>query len=95
MTSSYARDIKPKFRPGDVTCMARAHVKLADATWMCDPASGSGHADHANARRVYAALSAKKMPPDGAWPQDWLDTYRNWMDAGFQPNEFLQKNRHA
>jgi hypothetical protein len=64
MTNSYARDIKPKFRPGDVTCMARAHVKLADATWMC---------------------GAKKMPPDGAWPQDWLDTYRNWMDTGFQP----------
>jgi hypothetical protein len=39
MTGSYARDIKPKFRPGDVTCMARAHIKLADATWMCDPAS--------------------------------------------------------
>jgi hypothetical protein len=52
---------------------------------MCDPASGSGHADHANARRVYAALIAKKMPPDGPWPQDWLDTYRNWMDTGFQP----------
>ena len=54
-------------------------------TDIADPASDSGHADHANARRVYAALSAKKMPPDGAWPQDWLDTYQNWMDTGFQP----------
>jgi hypothetical protein len=27
---SYARDIQPKFRPGDITCMARRHVLLND-----------------------------------------------------------------
>jgi hypothetical protein len=81
---SYARDIKPKIRPGDATCMARHHIKLTDATWMCDAAASFGFADHGNARKVFAELSAKKMPPDGPWPQDWLDTYQNWIDTGFQ-----------
>jgi hypothetical protein len=85
---SFARDILPKFRPLDISCMARRHVKLADATWMCDPAANPSFpdfADHANARRVFAMLSAKAMPPDGPWSQDWLDTYQNWMDTGFLP----------
>ncbi len=82
---SYARDIQPKFRPGDVACMARKRIKLGDATWMCDAAASFGFADHGNARIVFAKLSAKAMPPDGPWPQDWLDTYRNWIDTGFQP----------
>jgi hypothetical protein len=30
-------------------------------------------------------LSAKAMPPDGPWSQDWLDAYQNWMDTGFLP----------
>jgi hypothetical protein len=41
--------------------------------------------DHGNARRVFAALSAGFMPPGNRWPQDWLDTYSNWMTDGFQP----------
>jgi hypothetical protein len=52
---------------------------------MCDPAAGAGFTDHANARRVYAALKGKTMPPDAPWPQDWLDVYQNWIDTGFQP----------
>jgi hypothetical protein len=82
---SYARDIQPKFRPSDISCMARKHIRLNDVTWMCDPAAAADFADHANARRVYAALSGKIMPPDGPWPQDWLETYQNWMNTGFQP----------
>jgi hypothetical protein len=82
---SYGRDIRPKFRPGDITCMIRGHIYLADAAWMCDPAPGAGYADHANARKVYSALKGKTMPPDAPWPQDWLDVYQNWIDTGFQP----------
>jgi hypothetical protein len=82
---SYDADIKPKFRPQDISCMARHHISLGNAAWMCDPAPGAGFDDHANARRVFAALSAGTMPPDGAWQPDWLTTFQNWMDAGFQP----------
>jgi len=82
---SYATDIQPKFRDVDIACMARRHIKLADATWMCDAAPTFDFADHGNARHVYDFLSSKRMPPDGPWPQDWLDTYQNWMTTGFLP----------
>jgi len=52
---------------------------------MCDPTAGAGYADYANARRVFSALSTGKMPPDGAWPQDWLATFQAWIDSGFSP----------
>jgi hypothetical protein len=82
---TFGVDIKPKFRPQDVSCMVRHHISLGDANWMCDPAGGSGYADHSNARRVFSALSKGTMPPDGAWSPDWLTTFQNWMNAGFQP----------
>lgn len=85
MDVSFATHILPKFRPGDIPCMARGQVKLNDAAWMCDPAGAPGYADHANARRVFGALSKGIMPPDGAWSPDWLATYRRWMDSGFHP----------
>jgi hypothetical protein len=85
MDVSFTADILPKFRPGDVSCMARGRVNLGDAAWMCDSAGGAGYADHANARRVFSALSEGKMPPDGRWSSDWLATYQRWMDSGFHP----------
>jgi len=85
MDVSFATHILPKFRPGDVACMARAQVKLNDAAWMCDPAGATGYRDHANARRVFSALSKGIMPPDGPWSPDWIATYQQWMDSGFKP----------
>lgn len=86
VTSSFKQDILPKFRPQDINCMKSHGVLLADPTWMCDPAGdGAGYADHANARRVFAALSEGQMPPDAPWPQNWIVAYTNWMSAGFQP----------
>src|SRR4051794_32275379 len=82
---TYSVDIRPKFRPQDIACMTPKGVHLADPQWMCDPGGGSEFSDHGNARRAYAALSQGFMPPDGAWPQDWLDTYSDWMTGGFQP----------
>jgi hypothetical protein len=52
---------------------------------MCNAVAGSGFDDHGNARRVFAALSAGFMPSGNRWPQDWLDTYSDWMTDGFQP----------
>lgn len=85
MDVSFNSDIRPKFRPGDIACMGRRRVNLSDATWMCDPAAGLGYADHANARRVYSALSKGVMPPDAPWSFEWLATYRSWMEFGFRP----------
>jgi hypothetical protein len=64
--------------------MGSKGIMLSDANWMCDPAAGNGFDDHGNARLVYSALSGGAMPPDGAWSQDWLDTYQRWMNEGFQ-----------
>jgi hypothetical protein len=85
MSPSFATDILPLFRPGDITCMASKGVRLSDALWMCDPTASDGFGDHGNARRVYAALSAGFMPPGHKWSQDHLDTYSTWMTDGFQP----------
>jgi hypothetical protein len=47
MTVSFAADIRPLFREGDIKCMQKAGVKLDDPAWMCVPA---------NARLVYGEL---------------------------------------
>jgi hypothetical protein len=87
MTTTYFQDIKPLFRPQDIACMGPRSVKLDDVTWMCDPTGGHGFDDHANARRVFAALHRGIMPPDDKWSPDWLDTFQSWMTDGFQPGE--------
>jgi hypothetical protein len=83
-TVSFARNILPLFRPGDITCMAAKGVFLGDAQWMCDPAGNHGFDDYGNARRVFAALSSGYMPPGPDWPQERLDIFSNWMTDGFQ-----------
>ncbi|QPF83511.1 hypothetical protein IC762_27970 [Bradyrhizobium genosp. L] len=85
MTTSYGKDILPLFRPGDVHCMDPKGVRLDDAGWMCDPAANDDFSDHANARRVFAALTAGFMPPGHKWSQDTLDIYASWITDGFQP----------
>ena len=73
---TYTHDIRTLFRRQDIDCMAKADVRLADQPWMCDPA---------NAARVYAVLSAGKMPPDGPWPPAQLTLFKAWMDQGCNP----------
>jgi len=85
MALSFATDIRPLFRPGDIGCMAPRGVLLGSAEWMCDPASGNGYADHDNARRVHSALERGVMPPGNSWPQEWLDIFQAWMADGFNP----------
>jgi hypothetical protein len=81
----FASDILPKFRPKDIACMNRKGVKLSDPVWMQNLAGDAKYADHANARLVFEHLQAGDMPPDGAWPADWLTSYQSWMNGGFQP----------
>lgn len=82
---TYANDIRPKLGQGDINCMTPRGYAIGDAKWMCDAAATHGFDDHGNARVVFDALSQGAMPPDGAWPQEWLDTYQCWMTDGFQP----------
>lgn len=73
MATSFAADIRPLFRDGDVTCMKRGKILLDDAAWMCVPA---------NAQLVYTAISTGKMPPDAPWHAEKIATFKAWMDAG-------------
>jgi hypothetical protein len=83
--ASFAHDIAPMFRPGDVACMAPKGVKLSDAGWMTDPAGDDDYPDHAHARMVFDALSQQVMPPDGPWAPAKIAVFQHWMDAGFKP----------
>lgn len=73
MTLSFAKDIRPLFREGDVECMKDVGVPLDDAAWMCVPA---------NAQSVYATVVDGSMPPDEPWPADRVALFKEWMDAG-------------
>ena len=73
MALSFATDIRPLFRDGDVECMKSMGVDLGDPAWMCVAA---------NAREVYGAVSGGTMPPDEPWPADRVALFKQWMDAG-------------
>ncbi len=83
MPTSFAKDVLPLFRVGDIDCMSGFDVQLDAVDWMCDPAASPGFPDHGNARQVFSALSGGTMPPDGAWPSERLAIYQQWMDDGF------------
>jgi hypothetical protein len=90
MTVSFAGDIEPLFRPGDVSCMDRWDILLNDYNYMSDPAPNQDFADHAHARQVYFRLTpesgAKRMPKGGPyWSAQNLALYKRWMDEGFAP----------
>jgi hypothetical protein len=68
---SFAQDIRPLFRRKDVQSMAEA-FDLSNYDQV-----------RANAESIYAVVSAGSMPCDGAWPQDRVDLFKQWMDGGF------------
>jgi len=53
--------------------MKNAGVALDDPAWMCVAA---------NAKKVYGAVAAGKMPPDEPWPAERVALFKAWMDAG-------------
>ena len=72
---SFATDIKPLFRPRDVTVME------AVAGWRLD-----NYEDvKANATKIRGRLQNGTMPCDGAWPQTDIDLFGKWIDGGMQP----------
>jgi hypothetical protein len=66
----YGRDVRPLFREKDVSSMSFAFdLRSYDDV-------------RANANGILAKLSDGSMPCDGAWPEEKVELFRNWVDAG-------------
>ena len=70
---TYAQDIRPLFRDGDIRSMSFA-FDLASYDDV-----------RANAESIYGQLAAGKMPCDGAWPSESVERFRTWIDQGSRP----------
>jgi hypothetical protein len=75
---SYTSDIRPLF-----TELDRDHMSFMFDLWSYDDVKN-------NADDIYDAVSNKRMPPappkaDGPWSQEKIDTFKEWVDGGFQP----------
>jgi hypothetical protein len=78
---SFARDIKPLFRPIDIQHMKPGGVLLDDYAYMADAAD-----NHAHARAVYDTLASQSMPPEGPfWTAAQLALFNDWTKGGYQP----------
>ena len=67
---SFAQDIKALFREGD-----RESMK-----WAFDLSSYDDVA--ANNDAILGKLRDGTMPCDGAWPEEQVDLFQRWVDAG-------------
>ena len=68
--ASFESDIRPLFRPEDVDEMS----------WAFDLSSYDDVKE--NAEVIYEKLTDGSMPCDGAWPEERVETFRAWIDAG-------------
>ena len=79
-TVSFARDIRPLFRPVDIEHMKPMGILLDDFKYM---------SNSDNAQSVYDSLTGEtqpQMPMNGPyWSQDKLDLFQKWMKNGYQP----------
>jgi hypothetical protein len=81
MPISFARDIKPLFRPIDVTHMNPHGILLDDHAYMSDPAN-----NHGNAQAVEDTLVQKTMPPGGPyWSAEQINLFKQWRSDGYLP----------
>ena len=67
---SYARDIQPLFRESDRDAMEFA-FDLWDYNDVCT-----------NAQDILERLSDGSMPCDEEWPEEQINQFQNWIDAG-------------
>ncbi len=71
---NFAADIRPLFRSYDVESMKPAGIDL------------SSYEDvKQKAQSIYARLSAKDMPCDGPWNDQFIQRFKNWMESGMKP----------
>ena len=75
-TPSFERDIKPLFTSAQRDCMRRErNFDLHQYEDVRDRAA-----------RIYDVLRTGEMPLDASpWSEEWLDTFKSWMDAGCPP----------
>jgi hypothetical protein len=69
-TPTFSSDIRPLFRDSDIAAMSA----MLDLSSYDDV--------RANADAIYGRLADGSMPCDGAWPEDQVATFKEWMDAG-------------
>jgi hypothetical protein len=67
---SFEAHIKPLFRPSD-----RRSMQFAFDLWSYDDVG-----QHADA--IVGRLRAGTMPCDGSWPQEQIEVFQRWIDAG-------------
>jgi hypothetical protein len=70
---SFETDIRPLFRPDDVEAMGFAF----------DLSSFDDVREHAE--EIYGRLSDGDMPCDEPWPEEQVERFRAWIDAGTPP----------
>jgi hypothetical protein len=69
-TLSFARDIQPLFRESDRDAMEYA-FDLWDYNDVCT-----------YAQNILERLSDGSMPCDDEWPEEQINQFQNWIDAG-------------
>jgi hypothetical protein len=67
---SFETQIKPLFREGD-----RKSMKWAFDLWSHDDVAHNGEA-------ILGRLHDGTMPCDGAWPDDRIELFQRWVEAG-------------
>ena len=67
---SFESDIRPLFREEDV----------AEMSFAFDLSSYEDVSEHAE--DIHSRLAEGTMPCDGPWPQEDVERFREWIDAG-------------
>ena len=67
---SFERDILPLFRSQDIEEMS----------WAFDLSSYDDVREHAE--EIHTRLADGTMPCDAPWPEEDVDRFREWIDAG-------------
>jgi hypothetical protein len=70
---SFERDVKPLFRETD-----RDSMRESFDLWGYDDVVE-------NAAAILGVLESGSMPCDGAWPDEQVNLFRRWVDAGTPP----------
>jgi hypothetical protein len=72
--TSFDHDVKKLFRQKDRDCMLRKRGfdlwKYADVKQWAD--------------KILSQVQSGDMPPDGAWPQNDIEVFKQWIDGGMQ-----------
>ena len=71
--TTFEQDSRPLFRERD-----REAMKSRFDLWSYDDV-------RANAQRILRVLEQVRMPCDGAWPREQVETMERWVETGMAP----------